>query len=105
MPFSVHILTFRQPTPGPCRAVTAFITDLGMCGPVDSILGVRKDIIIDRFRTNMPKRFEIASGEIKGNGAVFTVFKINLQKLNRSISDKRDLCLSFYSCPVFLMSW
>ena len=54
---------------------TAFITDLGMCGPVDSILGVRKDIIIDRFRTNMPKRFEIASGEIKGNGAVFTVFK------------------------------
>lgn len=41
---------------------TAFITDLGMVGPVDSILGVRTDIIIRKFTDGMPVRFELASG-------------------------------------------
>ena len=61
-----------------CRTLpggTAFITDLGMCGPVDSILGVQKDIIIERFRTGMPKRFRFATGEIKACGAIFELEK------------------------------
>jgi hypothetical protein len=41
---------------------TAFVSDTGMTGPRDSILGVRTDIILDRFRTMIPKRFEIADG-------------------------------------------
>ena len=41
---------------------TAYITDLGMVGPHDSILGVRKDIVIQKFRTGMPVRFEMAEG-------------------------------------------
>ena len=41
---------------------TAYITDLGMVGPYDSILGVRKDIVIQKFRTGMPVRFEMAEG-------------------------------------------
>jgi metallophosphoesterase (TIGR00282 family) len=41
---------------------TAFITDVGMAGPWDSILGVRTDIIVQRFRTWMPARFEVAEG-------------------------------------------
>ena len=41
---------------------TAFITDLGMVGPVDSILGVQTDIIIRKFTEGMPVRFELASG-------------------------------------------
>lgn len=52
---------------------TGFITDLGMCGPENSILGVQSEIIIEKFRCHMPKRFEIARGEIKAYGAVFTV--------------------------------
>ena len=43
-------------------AGTAYITDLGMVGPQDSILGVRKDIVIQKFRTGMPVRFEMAEG-------------------------------------------
>jgi metallophosphoesterase (TIGR00282 family) len=42
---------------------TAFISDVGMTGPVDSIIGVKKDLIINKFLTQIPVRFEIAKGE------------------------------------------
>lgn len=41
---------------------TAYITDLGMVGSEDSILGVQKEIVIRKFRTGMPVRFEMAEG-------------------------------------------
>ena len=37
---------------------TGYITDLGMVGTTDSVLGVRKDIVIDKFKYNMPARFD-----------------------------------------------
>ncbi len=40
---------------------TAYITDVGMCGPMPSVLGMDKEIILRRFRTSMPSRFEVAS--------------------------------------------
>lgn len=41
---------------------TAYISDVGMTGPSDSVIGMRKDIIIQRFLTQLPSRFEVASG-------------------------------------------
>jgi metallophosphoesterase (TIGR00282 family) len=41
---------------------TGFITDIGMTGPEDSVLGVAKELVIERFLTRMPVRFEIAEG-------------------------------------------
>lgn len=55
--------------PGGC----AFITDLGMTGADDSILGVRKDEVIHRFLTKMPVRFEEAWGEPLLCGACITL--------------------------------
>ena len=55
-----------------CRILpgsTAFITDLGMTGPVNSILGVKTETIINRFRTGLPERFEVASGPAQLAGA------------------------------------
>ncbi len=52
---------------------TAFITDIGMTGVEDSILGVRKDIIIRRFMTQMPERFSLAEGKCRLCGAVFKI--------------------------------
>ena len=43
---------------------TAFITDVGMVGPVDSVIGVRKEQIIERFMRALPVRFEVASGTV-----------------------------------------
>ncbi len=52
---------------------TGYITDLGMTGPLYSCLGVKKEIILDRFLSCVPQRFEFADGKAKLNGAVFYV--------------------------------
>lgn len=41
---------------------TAFITDAGMTGPYDSVIGQDKKLIIDRYLTGMPSKFEVAAG-------------------------------------------
>ena len=41
---------------------TAYITDLGMVGPWNSVLGVETDKILEKFLTGMPARFDLASG-------------------------------------------
>lgn len=52
---------------------TGYITDIGMCGVKNSVLGVDKDVIIRKFRTNMPERFDSARGECMINGCIFTI--------------------------------
>lgn len=52
---------------------SGYITDLGMTGPIDSVLGVRTDVIIEKFRTHMPVRFDIADGPLELQGALFTL--------------------------------
>lgn len=49
---------------------TGYISDLGMCGPEDSCLGMDSDIILRRFRTGLPQRFELAKGACMLNGAL-----------------------------------
>jgi metallophosphoesterase (TIGR00282 family) len=44
---------------------TAYITDVGMTGPYDSVIGVKKEQIMARFLNNMPVRFEAASGDVR----------------------------------------
>ncbi|NGZ04030.1 MAG: TIGR00282 family metallophosphoesterase [Nitrospira sp. WS238] len=41
---------------------TAYITDIGMTGPLHSVIGVKKELAIEKFLTGMPRRFEVASG-------------------------------------------
>jgi metallophosphoesterase (TIGR00282 family) len=53
--------------------VTGFITDLGMCGPEDSCLGMDSAIILRKFQTGLPQRFELAKGPCMLNGAVIDV--------------------------------
>ncbi len=52
---------------------TGFITDLGMCGVTESILGVESEIIIERMRRHTSQRFELARGEVCAYGAIFTL--------------------------------
>jgi len=44
---------------------TAYITDVGMTGPYDSVIGVKKDLVVDKFLSGMPSRFEAASGDVR----------------------------------------
>lgn len=52
---------------------TAYLTDVGMTGPRDSILGVEKDVIIEKFRTYYPKKHVYAGGDADVNGAVLEI--------------------------------
>jgi metallophosphoesterase (TIGR00282 family) len=47
---------------------TAYITDAGMTGPFDSVIGIKKDAILDRFLTQIPNRFEVAKGDVRLQG-------------------------------------
>jgi 2',3'-cyclic-nucleotide 2'-phosphodiesterase len=49
---------------------TAYITDAGMTGPHDSVIGVRTDLILRRFTTEMPVRFEPADGGVRLEGVL-----------------------------------
>lgn len=51
-------------------AGTAFITDAGMTGPHDSVIGVEVELAIQRMRTGMPVRFHTAQGDVRIEGAV-----------------------------------
>jgi metallophosphoesterase (TIGR00282 family) len=51
---------------------TAFITDAGMTGPHDSVIGVEAELAIRRMRTGLPVRFETAQGGVRIEGAVVT---------------------------------
>ena len=44
---------------------TAYITDVGMTGPYDGVIGVKKEIVVNRFLNNMPARFEPATGDAR----------------------------------------
>ena len=50
---------------------SGYVTDLGMCGPVDGILGTAKEPVIEKFRTLMPVRFAVAEGPIAAHGVLF----------------------------------
>jgi calcineurin-like phosphoesterase len=49
---------------------TAAITDAGMTGPHDSVIGVQAELAISRMRTGMPIRFEPAEGDVRIEGVV-----------------------------------
>ena len=51
---------------------TAFICDVGMTGPFDSVLGRRKDRVLRASLTQMPQAFDVAKGDVRISGALLT---------------------------------
>jgi len=49
---------------------TAYITDVGMAGPFDSVIGRRKEEILTRFVTQMPTRFQVAEDDVRLNAVI-----------------------------------
>jgi metallophosphoesterase (TIGR00282 family) len=61
---------------------TAYITDVGMCGPVQSVLGIEPELTIKKFKTNLPVRFENAQGEYAMNGVLLEIDEKNGKALS-----------------------
>jgi len=71
---------------------TACLTDVGMSGPHDSIIGVTTETALNRFLTGMPARFEAASGVARLNAVVITADPssgkaTHIERLNLSAED------------------
>ena len=52
---------------------TAYISDAGMTGPFDSVIGIKKDTIIERFLTQIPNRFDVAKNDVRLQGVVIDI--------------------------------
>ena len=66
---------------------TGYITDLGMTGPIDSVLGVKKEIIINRLKDNDMSKFELANGECSLNACIFEIYEktgktVKIERIN-----------------------
>lgn len=70
---------------------SAYITDLGMCGPINSIIGVKTEAVIRKQRYHMPSKFEVADGPIRLCGALIDINEEN----------GRILSISRYSKTVY----
>jgi metallophosphoesterase (TIGR00282 family) len=56
---------------------TAYISDAGMTGPFDSVIGIKKEVIIERFLTQMPNKFDLAKDDIRMQGVILDIDEAN----------------------------
>jgi 2',3'-cyclic-nucleotide 2'-phosphodiesterase len=52
---------------------TAYITDVGMCGPFDSVIGMEKDTVIKGFISQLPRHYEVAQDQVVLQGIIVDV--------------------------------
>jgi len=73
---------------------TAYVTDAGMTGPFDSIIGTKKEAVMERFLMQMPNKFDVAKGDVRLQGAVITVDEhtgrsLGIERVNLPVKDTR----------------
>ncbi|MCF7794267.1 MAG: TIGR00282 family metallophosphoesterase [Candidatus Cloacimonetes bacterium] len=71
---------------------TAYITDVGMTGPHDSIIGTDKDIILQKILTGVPRRFDVAKSGLQINAVIIEISDVNgkallIQRIRRKLND------------------
>ena len=64
---------------------TAYITDIGMTGPIKSVIGMDVDVSIKRFETSLPEKYKVSDDKSKLNGCIFEID----DNTNKVISIKR----------------
>jgi metallophosphoesterase (TIGR00282 family) len=74
---------------------TAYITDVGMSGAYDSVLGMSKKLALGRFITGIPLKFSVADNDVKIGGALIDINDqtgqaMNIQRIMKDISPRQD---------------
>ncbi len=70
---------------------TAYITDVGMTGPIDSVIGTKKDLVIKKFLTQMPVKFDVPSGDVLVSAITVDIdpttgYAVNIERISKVIS-------------------
>jgi len=70
---------------------SAYVTDVGMTGPFDSVIGVRKENILQRFLLQIPNKFEVAKRDIRLQGVVVEIGPdgraVSVERLNVPLAE------------------
>jgi hypothetical protein len=61
---------------------TAYITDVGMTGPINSVIGVETSSVLERFLTQMPVRFSVAKGDMILSAVVIDIDPLTGESLS-----------------------
>jgi hypothetical protein len=74
---------------------TAYVTDVGMTGPFDSIIGTKKEAVLERFLMQMPNKFDVAKGDVRLQGALITIDEgtgrsLGIERINLLVKDSRQ---------------
>ncbi|MBI3722739.1 TIGR00282 family metallophosphoesterase [bacterium] len=69
---------------------TAYQTDVGMCGPWDSVIGRRTDRVLKKMLTGVPAPFDVAEGDPRASGAIFTVERTGRARSVERVEIKLD---------------
>ena len=76
------------------RGGSAYVTDVGMTGPFDSVIGVRKENILQRFLLQIPNKFEVAKRDIRLQGVVVEIGPdgraVNVERLNVPLAESES---------------
>ena len=67
---------------------TAYITDIGMTGPINSVIGMDREASIKRFVTSLPERYKLADGKCMLNACIFNINDedcrvMSIERINR----------------------
>ena len=72
---------------------TAYITDVGMTGPFDSVIGIKKESILQRFLLQIPNKFDIAKGDVRLQGVMVDITPdgraVRVERLSVSMEEPR----------------
>jgi hypothetical protein len=73
---------------------TAYVTDAGMTGPFDSIIGTKKEAVLERFLMQMPNKFDVAKGDVRLQGALITIDEgtgrsLGIERVNLLVKDSK----------------
>jgi metallophosphoesterase (TIGR00282 family) len=67
---------------------TAYVTDVGMVGPRDGVIGVDKEAVLKRFLTGIPHRFEVAEGSVTFNSVAISIDRLTGRAISISRNDR-----------------
>ena len=70
---------------------TAYVSDVGMTGPLDSVIGSEVSVVVDRFLTGMPQRLPVASGPVVMNSVLIEVDRetgkaLAIERVDRTVN-------------------
>lgn len=71
---------------------TAYITDVGMTGPFDSVIGIKKEVILQRFLLQIPNKFDVAKGDVRLQGVTVEIDPdgraVGIERINMCLKEE-----------------